>query len=116
MLIACVVAFNGVLRRPIDISGTWQIETNRIVPLCTFKQVGNDLTGSCTGPKAAGALTGMIVGKQVRWIWQWKNYGDDAEAGGNTFVGTLVSDNTITGKVERTETGFFLFEFKAIKR
>jgi len=135
-LIACVVAFNGILRRPqdeprpgpglardvrskpndngsINISGTWKIESQKPIPLCAFTQVGNNLTGSCTGPKAVGALTGMIVGKQVRWTWQWK--GDGGDQGVFNFVGTLVSDDTITGKVERSEIGLLL-DFKAIKQ
>ena len=55
--------------------------------------------GSCTGPEAGGALTGSDCWeKQVRWTWQWKTYGDD-RPGAFNFVGTLVSDDTITGKV-----------------
>lgn len=115
LLIACAVAINGILRRSINVSGTWKIEgqNDSIVPRCVFKQVDNDLTGSCTGPKAAGALTGMIVGNQVRWSWQWKTYGDGAP-GQYSFVGTLVSDNTINGKVERIDGSSF--DFKAIKQ
>jgi hypothetical protein len=114
LLIGCVVAINGILRRSVNISGTWKIESQNdvVAPLCAFKQVGNDLTGSCTGPNAVGAVTGMIEGNQLRWTWQWRAY-VDGTAGQHGFTSTLVSDNTINGKVERA--GGPSFDFKATR-
>ena len=100
---------------PIDISGAWKIETqNGPSPVCAFKQAGTNLTGSCTGPKATGAITGTIVGKQVRWAWQWSTYADDAAAAFD-FVGSLAPDDAINGKLERRDIGLLL-DFKATKQ
>jgi clan AA aspartic protease (TIGR02281 family) len=94
---------------PANISGSWQIETpqNGPSPRCVFRQEGNNLTGSCTGPKAEGTITGTIIGDQVRWRWQWVTYTGNAAAAFD-FIGTLGLDNTITGMLERRETGFSL--------
>jgi hypothetical protein len=91
---------------PISISGAWTIATqNGLVPVCGFRQAGNNLTGSCAGPIAEGTIIGTIIGRQVRWRWQWVTYaGENAAA--FDFEGTLQSDNTITGTVERREIGF----------
>ena len=89
-----------------EISGAWTIETqNGPVPVCGFRQAGNNLTGSCAGPIAEGTIIGTIIGRQVRWRWQWVTYaGENAAA--FDFEGILQSDNTITGMVERREIGF----------
>jgi hypothetical protein len=72
-----------------NISGTWKIDSgNGPSPLCGFIQVGNNLTGSCTGLKSAGTIVGNIVGKQVQWRWQWTTYAGDAAAAFD-FIGTL---------------------------
>jgi hypothetical protein len=98
-----------------DISGAWKIDSqNGPTPVCAFKQAGTNLTGSCTGPKAAGTITGTIVGKEVRWAWQWTTHANDAGAAFD-FVGNLASDNTINGKVERRDIGLLL-DFKATKQ
>lgn len=91
---------------PVDISGAWKIDSqNGPVPVCGFKQVGNNLTGSCAGPNAQGTITGAMNGREVRWRWQWVTYaGKNAAA--FEFVGTVGSDNTVTGVVERREIGF----------
>jgi len=91
---------------PANISGAWTINTqNGPVPVCGFRQAGNNLTGSCAGPIAEGTIVGTIIGRQVRWRWQWVTYaGENAAA--FEFEGILQSDNTITGTVERREIGF----------
>jgi predicted aspartyl protease len=91
---------------PVNISGAWKIDTqNGPVPVCGFRQAGNNLTGSCAGPIAVGTITGTIIGRQVRWRWQWVAYAG-VNAAAFEFVGTLQPDNTITGTVERGEIGF----------
>lgn len=98
-----------------NISGTWKIDSgNGPSPLCGFIQVGNNLTGSCTGLKSAGTIVGNIVGKQVQWRWQWTIYAGDAAAAFD-FIGTLRPDDTITGMVERREIGLSL-NFKAVRQ
>ena len=91
-----------------EISGAWKIETQGgPTPLCSLVQVGNNLNGSCVGPQATGTVTGTVVGPTVQWRWQWVTYAGNAAAAFD-FVGTLESDNTITGRVERRETGMSL--------
>jgi hypothetical protein len=91
-----------------EISGAWQIGTRGgPVPLCKLTQVGNNLSGSCVGPQAAGTATGTIVGPLVRFHWQWTTYVGNA-AGAFDFAGTLQSDNSITGTVERPGIGLSL--------
>lgn len=98
----------GVPSHAAEISGAWKIETHGgPVPLCSLVQTGNDLSGSCVGPQAAGTISGTVAGPTVRWRWQWvTNSGD--KAGAFDFLGTLGADNTITGTVERREIGLSL--------
>ena len=91
-----------------EISGAWKIDTRGgPVPLCSLVQVGNNLNGSCVGPKATGTVRGTVVGQTVRWRWQWVTYAGNSAAAFD-FIGTLGLDNTITGMVERRETGLSL--------
>jgi hypothetical protein len=92
-----------------SISGSWQIvsQNNGPSPDCTFEQAGNDLTGSCIGPNAKGAITGTITGDQPRWHWQWVTYAGNS-SGSFDFLGTLKPDNTITGVILRRGTGLSL--------
>jgi hypothetical protein len=89
-----------------QISGAWKIDSgnDRPSPTCGFQQAGNDLTGSCIGPNAKGTITGTVVGTQVRWRWQYTINSSAAF----DFIGTLTPDNTITGVLERRETGLSL--------
>jgi hypothetical protein len=93
---------------PVNISGPWIIDSqNGPSPICGFEQAGNNLTGSCIGPKAKGTITGTIIGEQVHWRWQWVTFTSNSAAAFD-FVGTLRPDNTITGMVERREIGLSL--------
>lgn len=83
----------------LQISGSWNIQSQAVRPVCAIVQNGGDLTGSCTGPQAKGELTGTVAAQAIRW--QWKRV---ANANGNislwNFSGTVSADNTITGFVE----------------
>jgi predicted aspartyl protease len=86
--------------------GMWKIfTTGGPVPLCILTQkMGNNLNGSCVGPQAAGTINGTVVGSVVQWQWQWTSCVGNG-AGALEFLGTLQSDDTISGKVERKEDG-----------
>ena len=83
----------------LQISGSWNIQSQAVRPVCAIVQNGGELTGSCTGPQAKGELTGTVAGQAIRW--QWKRI---ANANGNVslwnFSGTLSADKSITGFVE----------------
>ncbi len=83
----------------LQISGSWNIQSQPVRPVCAIVQNGGDLTGSCIGPQAKGELTGTVAGQAIRF--QWKR---TANANGNVslwnFSGTLSADNSITGFVE----------------
>lgn len=83
----------------LQISGSWNIQSQPVRPVCEIVQNGGELTGSCTGPQARGELTGTVASQAIRF--QWKRI---ANANGNAalwnFSGTLSADNTITGFVE----------------
>ena len=91
-----------------EISGTWKIDTHGgPAPLCKLVQTGNNLSGSCVGPQATGAVTGTVVGSTVRWRWQWVTHAGD-KLGAFDFEGNLSAETTITGRLERQETGLSL--------
>jgi hypothetical protein len=91
-----------------EISGAWKIDTQGgPTPLCSLVQVGSNLNGSCVGPQAKGTITGTLAGPTVQWRWQWITYAGNG-AGAFDFVGVLRADNSISGTIERKETGFLL--------
>jgi hypothetical protein len=91
-----------------DISGAWKIDAEGgISPVCSFAQVGSELSASCVGPEAAGTLTGAMDGPTVQWRWQWVTH-VGRNSGSFSFTGTLGADNEITGQVERPETSLSL--------
>lgn len=83
----------------LQITGSWNVQSQPVRPVCQIMQNGGELTGTCTGPQAKGELTGTVAGQAIRF--QWKR---TANANGNVslwnFSGTLSADNTITGFVE----------------
>jgi invasion protein IalB len=88
-----------------ELSGAWQVASrDGPTPICSFVQVGGNLNGSCVGPQATGTATGTVVGQTARWHWQWVTR-NGSSSGAFDFIGTLRSDDTITGVVERGEAG-----------
>ena len=91
-----------------ELSGAWKIDTRGgPAPLCILVQVGDNLNGSCSGPQAAGTVSGTVIGPAVRWRWQWAAHSGNV-AGALDFVGVLGFDNTMTGVAGRRETGLSL--------
>ncbi len=107
-LVCLTVCWTSTPSRASEISGTWQIDTrDGPAPICKLAQVGNTLNGTCIGPRAAGSVTGTVAGPTVRWHWRWISYASQTP-GDFDFLGTLESENAMTGTVTRPETGFSL--------
>ncbi len=89
----------------IDFSGAWSV-SGRIVtgnlltyvsPICTFRQAGDQLTGSCKGPNGAGSASGLIDGADISWQWRIIATIAIGINGLSTFRGTLGRDRVIRG-------------------
>ena len=90
-----------------SVSGTWKVEGNvsgyAVDRLCTFKQDGKKLSGSCQNgdpnadDKAVLQLTGNVDDKNVTWKY-------DAEWNGSTltvaYSGSWDGDSAITGAID----------------
>ncbi len=88
-----------------DVSGTWSAsavfqQNGQIVytttPVCMFEQSGDQLTGTCKGPHAAGPVTGTAHGTRVSWRWE-ATANATGKTGVSTWTGTLDSDGVIRG-------------------
>jgi S1-C subfamily serine protease len=108
-LVACMILCGiSVLSHAAEISGAWKIDTRDwFRPLCNLVQVGNKLNGSCVVFRAAGVVTGTVVGPDVRWRWHLGAYAFNAAAVLD-FTGTLQPDNSITGVIEQRAFGVSL--------
>jgi len=88
-----------------NFSGPWSVNGQivagnlftSIVPICTFQQVGNQLSGICKGPNSAGPASGAASGPNITWQWQLVPSNPIGLAGTATFQGTLGPDNVVRG-------------------
>jgi hypothetical protein len=82
-------------------AGTWSVAGSlgnvRTNPVCTFRQSGSTLSGTCRGPNAAGPAAGKINGGQIAWQWRANALNANATSGVATFKGAVGSDNVIRG-------------------
>ena len=106
LLFPIVLAAFATSASAADVSGTWSasavVEQNgQIVytttPVCTFQQDGNQLTGTCKGPHAAGPANGTVNGSSVSWQWTATNAA--GVTGESMWHGTLDPDGVIRGKM-----------------
>jgi beta-lactamase regulating signal transducer with metallopeptidase domain len=91
----------------VNVSGSWAVSIHEQAGLsalmamqgqarsCIFTQSGNMLSGSCTGREGSGPLTGVIDGKQIRWVWKRQDGRHEAEI---DFIGMLGPDGAIAGQ------------------
>jgi hypothetical protein len=91
-------AASGQTATVANVSGRWQINSARAVPLRGFVQVGSNVTGSCIGPGATGPVIGSVIGQNVQLRWQWSNY-NQPNSYAYDFAGTLDSPISIAGKL-----------------
>jgi hypothetical protein len=106
-LILCIAAsFStaGFGQTASNLSGSWKVDSRAVIPICGLHQIGNNITGACTGPQATGTVTGSIAGERVSWRWQRTVYANSWIAAYD-FAGTLQPDGTITGTIECQEVG-----------
>ena len=96
---------------PVNVTGHWSIS----IPLyaqadmaglkamqtepqsCNFTQVGNTISGTCTGRNDTGAVTGVIDGRQVRWVWKFPQ-DDRRHQAELDFLGMVGPDGAVTGQ------------------
>jgi hypothetical protein len=84
-----------------DFSGVWKvdgaIEDHPITPICTLKQSGDKVTGSCTlDADHAADVTGEVKEKQLTWRYKVEYQGTIYTL---TYVGSLDSESSIKGSV-----------------
>lgn len=80
------------------VAGKWQVHQsvmgNESDMTCTFTQTGEDLAGSCDGPRGTMKLTGKVEGKKVSWSVNSEYEGNALTI---TYSGTLAADGKMTG-------------------
>ena len=68
-----------------------------IKPICTLKQEGAELHGTCKGPNAFGTATGAVNGRKILLTWKHAATTDEGYDGIATFKGTLDEEGIIRG-------------------
>jgi hypothetical protein len=84
-----------------DISGAWKLEGDvadvHVNRVCTIKQSGNKLSGSCKNQMNELALTGEVNGQSVTWTYDSDYQGQKVTL---VYKGTLESDAAIKGSID----------------
>jgi hypothetical protein len=84
-----------------SLAGKWAIHINvmgnEAEQSCTFTQNDKALTGSCTGERVDGSVSGTVDSNKVKW--QLKR----SEGGPLDFSGTITADGKITGALDVPE-------------
>ncbi len=89
----------------VDFSGPWAVRGQiisgpvftAVMPICRFRQVNNQLVGSCRGPNANGPASGAVIGLTISFQWQVHPFTPIGIGGLASFQGTLGPDNVIRG-------------------
>jgi len=90
-----------------DITGVWNVdgsvEDHPVTPVCTLKQAGTKLSGSCKFDEDhASDVTGEVKAKEVSWKFTVEYQGTQYTL---TFTGTLDTDNAIKGSISVDPSG-----------
>lgn len=87
-----------------DFAGKWAVNGTMVgrvnasvAPVCSFRQSGNALSGSCKGPNGLGSADGAVDGGQVVWEWHIVATDSIGLSGIARFHGALGSDGVIRG-------------------
>jgi hypothetical protein len=85
-----------------DISGTWSFSVDiedggHGDPTFVFKQEGEKLTGTYSGPLGEQTVTGTVKGDQAVFGFEFKNEDQTVKA---TYTGKIESPTKMTGTVE----------------
>jgi hypothetical protein len=89
-----------------SLAGKWTVHVdimgNAADLSCAFTQKDKDLSGSCTGDRVSGAVSGTVDGNEAKW--QLKPRGDNG-SGPLDFSGIIGADEKVTGTVDVTQYG-----------
>lgn len=101
-LMALLSNSNGMPANAADLSGTWNFsvdieEGGHGDPTFVFKQDGDQLTGSYSGPLGEQKVTGTVTGEQAVFGFDFKNEDQTVKA---TYTGKIESPTKMTGTVE----------------
>jgi hypothetical protein len=103
-LMSLALPVSAGMATPADLSGTWVFSVElqdggRGEPTFTFKQDGERLTGSYSGPLGEQKVTGTLKGNKAIFGFEFTNEGTPYEA---RYTGTVESATKMTGTVEFT--------------
>jgi hypothetical protein len=76
----------------------------KVSPVCTLRQSGDALSGTCRGPNGVGTATGELNGARILFQWHVARTNAIGMSGVATFHGVLGPDGVIRGTW--TFTGF----------
>ena len=96
---------------PVNVSGSWtmsvpssaQANLAGLIAMqtqpqsCSFIQSGNTISGTCTSRNDSGAVTGVIDGRQVRWVWKFPQ-DDGRHEAELDFLGLVGPDGAMSGQ------------------
>lgn len=106
LLVGCALGLAAPAEaQVVDFSGPWAVSGQivagpvfaAVIPVCRFRQVGNQLSGHCRGPNAAGPAFGATNGFTISWQWQLHATTPIGVNGIAAFQGMLGPDNIIRG-------------------
>jgi hypothetical protein len=102
-LLGLLLAPTGALSSATDISGTWECSVDlggdlRPNEKLVFKQEGENLTGTYSGPLGEHKFTGTVKGKKTEFSFDMSAKGKPPLT--ITHTGTIVSPTKMTGDVE----------------
>jgi hypothetical protein len=88
-----------------NFSGTWSVSGTmtsatsiaKVSPVCTLRQSGDALSGTCRGPNGVGAATGELNGARILFQWHVARTNSIGMSGVATFHGALGPDGVIRG-------------------
>jgi len=95
-----------------NFSGMWSVSGTmntgptiaKVSPVCTLRQSGNALSGTCRGPNGVGTASGELNGARILFQWHVAATNSIGMSGVATFHGALGPDGVIRGTW--TFTGF----------
>jgi hypothetical protein len=101
-LVSYIPGVAGLTTGAADISGTWIFsvdldEGGHGDPTFVFKQEGENLTGTYTGPVGEHKVTGTVKGETAVFGFEFSREGQTIKA---TYTGTIETPNRMKGTVE----------------
>ena len=89
-----------------DVTGTWKLtlttQQGTSNPTVTFKQEGEELTGTYKGRLGEAPLKGSVKGNAIKWSLKVNAQGNELQI---DYDGTIEADGTIKGKAKFGDFG-----------